>query len=306
MPSMTEDETVKLDKLKGERSQLRRVFTNAARRFSDVLESTDIQTKDISSDFNKVIEKAERLFKVDEEIKAVTFEYTDEEFDIIESYRDKLTEIKSKYSKHLQEDFKHPEDDVRSTSSKVESKPQKSIRDLELKPHRNFANAPVNFNHSSVHVPTNVYDKDPKVLNSIKWSEYLTFIFKNNLAVDPSLNWQYFGSSTGFLRTFPATSWTKEGRQKPDLYDCRTRNWYVKAAASAKDIVILVDSSGSMTGIRKEIARNAVDDILSTLTEDDFVTVLKFDEDVFPVVPCFENSLVQEYIFFIVINSLHQ
>ncbi|KAG8182124.1 hypothetical protein JTE90_002618 [Oedothorax gibbosus] len=93
MPSMTEDETVKLDKLKGERSQLRRVFTNAARRFSDVLESTDIQTKDISSDFNKVIEKAERLFKVDEEIKAVTFEYTDEEFDIIESYRDKLTEI---------------------------------------------------------------------------------------------------------------------------------------------------------------------------------------------------------------------
>ncbi|KAG8180953.1 hypothetical protein JTE90_024702 [Oedothorax gibbosus] len=118
MPSMTEDETVKLDKLKGERSQLRRVFTNAARRFSDVLESTDIQTKDISSDFNKVIEKAERLFKVDEEIKAVTFEYTDEEFDIIESYRDKLTEIKSKYSKHLQEDFKHPEDDVRSTSSK--------------------------------------------------------------------------------------------------------------------------------------------------------------------------------------------
>ncbi|KAG8175767.1 hypothetical protein JTE90_029252 [Oedothorax gibbosus] len=119
MPSMTEDETVKLDKLKGERSQLRRVFTNAARRFSDVLESTDIQTKDISSGFNKVIEKAERLFKVDEEIKAVTFEYTDEEFDIIESYRDKLTEIKSKYSKHLQEDFKHPEDDVRSTSSKV-------------------------------------------------------------------------------------------------------------------------------------------------------------------------------------------
>lgn len=28
-----------------------------------------------------------------------------------------------------------------------------------MKPHRNFANAPVNFNHSSVHVPTNVYDK---------------------------------------------------------------------------------------------------------------------------------------------------
>ncbi|GIZ02147.1 hypothetical protein CEXT_606521, partial [Caerostris extrusa] len=140
----------------------------------------------------------------------------------------------------------------------LESKPHKSVRELELRPHCNFANAPVNFNRSSVHVPTNVYDEDPKVLNSIKWSEYLTLIFINNLAVDPSLNWQYFGSSTGFLRTFPATSWTKEGRDKPDLYDCRTRSWYVQAAASAKDIVILVDSSGSMTGIRKEIARNVV------------------------------------------------
>ncbi|KAG8188011.1 hypothetical protein JTE90_009887 [Oedothorax gibbosus] len=201
--------------------------------------------------------------------------------------------IKFEYYNAREAEEKEESNKIESNDIIVESKPQKSIRDLELKPHRNFANAPVNFNHSSVHVPTNVYDKDPKVLNSIKWSEYLTFIFKNNLAVDPSLNWQYFGSSTGFLRTFPATSWTKEGRQKPDLYDCRTRNWYVKAAASAKDIVILVDSSGSMTGIRKEIARNVVADILSTLTEDDFVTVLKFDEDVFPVVPCFENSLVQ-------------
>ncbi|XP_054706836.1 voltage-dependent calcium channel subunit alpha-2/delta-3-like [Uloborus diversus] len=172
-------------------------------------------------------------------------------------------------------------------------KPRKSIRDLEMKPHRNFANAPVNFKHSSVHIPTNVYDRDPKVLNAVKWSEYLTPAFRNNLAVDPSLNWQYFGSSTGFLRTFPATAWAKEGREKPDLYDCRTRSWYVKAAASAKDIVILVDGSGSMTGIRKEIARNVVTDVLSTLTEDDYVTVLRFSEDVSPVVPCFENSLVQ-------------
>ncbi|GFT08022.1 hypothetical protein TNCV_2589451 [Trichonephila clavipes] len=203
---------------------------------------------------------------------------------------DKSTKFEYYYAK----DDEKPEDDkIDSNDVILEPKPRKSVRELELRPHRNFANAPVNFNRSSVHVPTNVYDQDPKVLNAMKWSEYLTLIFINNLAVDPSLNWQYFGSSTGFLRTFPATSWTKEGREKPDLYDCRTRSWYVKAAASAKDIVILVDSSGSMTGIRKEIARNVVADILSTLTEDDFVTVLSFSEDVNPVVPCFENSLVQ-------------
>ncbi|GIY29814.1 hypothetical protein CDAR_487402 [Caerostris darwini] len=74
-----------------------------------------------------------------------------------------------------------------------------------------------------------------------------------------------------------STSWAKEGQDKNDLYDCCTLSWYVQATASAKNIVILVDSSGSMTGIRKEIARNVVTDIVSTLTEDDFVTVLSYN-----------------------------
>lgn len=53
------------------------------------------------------------------------------------------------------------------------------------------------------------------------------------------------------------------------------RQWYIQAAASPKDIVILLDTSGSMTGLRKNIAQNVVFNILDTLTEDDFVQVLK-------------------------------
>lgn len=50
---------------------------------------------------------------------------------------------------------------------------------------------------------------------------------------------------------------------------------FIQAAASPKDIVVLLDISGSMTGLRKSIALSVVYNILDTLTEDDFVIVLK-------------------------------
>ena len=37
----------------------------------------------------------------------------------------------------------------------------------------------------------------------IRWSEYLDLLFVNNYEMDPSLSWQYFGSSSGFLRRYP-------------------------------------------------------------------------------------------------------
>lgn len=78
-----------------------------------------------------------------------------------------------------------------------------------------------------------------------------------------------------------------------DLYDCRTRSWYIEAAASPKDMLILVDNSGSMTGIRKEIARHVVSNILDTLGNNDFVNIFNFSEEIGEVVPCFKDMLVQ-------------
>ena len=37
---------------------------------------------------------------------------------------------------------------------------------------------------------------------------------------------------------------------EPDLYDARMRDWYIKAAASPKEIVILLDSSGKLERFR--------------------------------------------------------
>ncbi|XP_025423406.1 voltage-dependent calcium channel subunit alpha-2/delta-3 isoform X3 [Sipha flava] len=153
-----------------------------------------------------------------------------------------------------------------------------------------FYNTPVNVSYSSVHVPTYVYDRASDVIKAIKWSEHLDETFKKNYEKDPRLSWQYFGSTTGFMRQYPAMEWPN----KPvDLYDCRMRPWYVEAAASPKDILILVDNSGSMMGQSKIIARHVINTLLDTLSVNDFVNVLVFSNVTNEVVPCFEGLLVQ-------------
>lgn len=67
----------------------------------------------------------------------------------------------------------------------------------------------------------------------------------------------------------------------------------MEAAASPKDVVILVDRSGSMTGQRRDIAKHVVTNILDTLGNNDFVSVMTFADTVEEIVPCFEDSLVQ-------------
>lgn len=44
---------------------------------------------------------------------------------------------------------------------------------------------------------------DREVAAGIQWSEYLDLLFVNNYESDPSLSWQYYGATSGFLRRFP-------------------------------------------------------------------------------------------------------
>ena len=52
----------------------------------------------------------------------------------------------------------------------------------------------------------------------------------------------------------------------------------------------MLDVSGSMTGPRKEIAKNVVQNILETLGDNDFVNVLTFSNETKPLVECFTDS----------------
>uniref|UniRef100_A0A1A9VAT9 VWFA domain-containing protein n=1 Tax=Glossina austeni TaxID=7395 RepID=A0A1A9VAT9_GLOAU len=163
---------------------------------------------------------------------------------------------------------------------------------IVLTPKAEFFDTPVNLTVSSVHIPTNVYDRATETIRAIQWSENLDQIFRDNYKKDPTLSWQFFGSSTGFMRQFPASKWKTE---PVDLYDCRLRSWFMEAATSPKDVIILLDGSGSMTGQRLDIAKHVVNTLLDTLGTNDFVNIFTFGDEVKPVVGCFEDTLVQNY-----------
>uniref|UniRef100_A0A3P8QFU0 VWFA domain-containing protein n=1 Tax=Astatotilapia calliptera TaxID=8154 RepID=A0A3P8QFU0_ASTCA len=107
---------------------------------------------------------------------------------------------------------------------------------------------------------------------------------------DPSLLWQAFGSATGVTRYYPATPW--KAPDKIDLYDVRRRPWYIQGASSPKDMVILVDVSGSVSGLTLKLIKASVMEMLDTLSDDDYVNVARFNEKAVAVVPCFSH-LVQ-------------
>ncbi|XP_027870653.1 voltage-dependent calcium channel subunit alpha-2/delta-4-like isoform X1 [Xiphophorus couchianus] len=164
--------------------------------------------------------------------------------------------------------------------------------EFPLEENEHFNNLPVNTQQSNIQVPTNVYNKDPKLLNAIYNSEALNDVYVNNFLRDPTLTWQYFGSSYGFFRIYPGIKWTPDNNGVV-AFDSRNRNWYIQAATSPKDIIIMVDISGSMKGLKMTIAKHTINTILDTLGENDFVNVIAYTDYVRYVEPCFRGTLVQ-------------
>nr|XP_046190206.1 voltage-dependent calcium channel subunit alpha-2/delta-3-like isoform X3 [Oncorhynchus gorbuscha] len=161
-----------------------------------------------------------------------------------------------------------------------------------LEPNDHFNNLSVNLSLSVVQVPTNMYNKDPAIVNGVYWSEALNKVFVDNFEKDPSLIWQYFGSAKGFFRQYPGVKWHPD-EHGVIAFDCRNRKWYIQAATSPKDVVILVDVSGSMKGLRLTIARQTVSSILDTLGDDDFFNIIAYNQEIHYVEPCLNGTLVR-------------
>ncbi|XP_037043821.1 voltage-dependent calcium channel subunit alpha-2/delta-4 isoform X2 [Bradysia coprophila] len=168
----------------------------------------------------------------------------------------------------------------------------KHDKDLLLKPMRRFDKLSVNLSLSSILVPSGVDDtKDPDYQSQIAWSSHLDPLFSNNLERDSALSWQYYGSSRGFMRRFPSIH--EPLNNEKSTHDFRTEDWFIQAASSPKDIMILLDSSGSMSGSSFEIAIATIEAILDTLSDNDYVNLIVFSDVTRSAVPCFKDKMVR-------------
>jgi len=135
----------------------------------------------------------------------------------------------------------------------------------------------VNKKQATIQVPTNVYKQDMEINMTAYWSDTLDDIFRENYEQDNELFWQYFCSSNGMFRRYPGAHWGVPAKE--DFFDCRLQSWYIQAAASPKDVLILLDISGSMTGLRLEIGRRLIEFIMDTLTDNDFFNIITFSSN---------------------------
>lgn len=77
------------------------------------------------------------------------------------------------------------------------------------------------------------------------------------------------------------------------MFDTRLQPWYIQAATCSKDVVILLDISGSMYGMHQSISQLVVKSMLKTFNNDDSINIISFNTNFFYLVPCFKDLLVQ-------------
>lgn len=132
----------------------------------------------------------------------------------------------------------------------------------------------VSFDESIVKISDEIPRNYQDTINTVVYTKELDEVFKNNVKMDPSLRWQYFGSSSGLIRLYPAREWDTNFAGFYNDYDPRVRNWYIAATSGPKDVLIIIDCSLSMTGKKFDIAKSVAKAVIDTLTAHDYINVI--------------------------------
>eukprot|EP00979_Chaetoceros_neogracilis_P012659 scaffold3412_cov167-Chaetoceros_neogracile.AAC.1 len=90
----------------------------------------------------------------------------------------------------------------------------------------------------------------------------------------------FFGADNGVFRQYPATAENSCDKQGNSSYDPRARPWYVAASSGPKDIILVLDISGSMGNEQRiDKLKLAASRVISTLGIGDYFAVVSFSDD---------------------------
>lgn len=143
----------------------------------------------------------------------------------------------------------------------------------------------IDFSVSTVRIPSeltparNSNPTDPQVIETVCYTQAMENWLQakraadreywNELGVEP---WAwYFGSHTGVFRFWPGRQGATCGQ-----YDPRVRPWYVAASSGPKNVIMVLDTSGSMAGLRMQLLKEAAKRVVNTLTVADRVAIVPF------------------------------
>ncbi|GMH38630.1 hypothetical protein BSKO_06514 [Bryopsis sp. KO-2023] len=91
--------------------------------------------------------------------------------------------------------------------------------------------------------------------------------------------WTYVASVDGTFRSYPVRHQRKEGGEEHfqgcSSFDPRVRPWYIAASTGPKDVVMVIDTSGSMVE-RWSLTKKALLSLLDTFTFVDYVNIVAF------------------------------
>jgi len=127
-----------------------------------------------------------------------------------------------------------------------------------------------------------IHPRDPDVIRSLCFpSTALDNWFQQRVAQDASFweplglapNGLYFGSTEGTFRMFPGRH-----AQYCAAFDPRIRPWYVAGGSGAKNVVMILDQSGSMMEPRISLLKEAAKRVVDTLTIGDRVAIVPFND----------------------------
>ncbi|CAI4233000.1 unnamed protein product [Auanema sp. JU1783] len=148
---------------------------------------------------------------------------------------------------------------------------------------------------SGTHVNIESYQCDARVRRDFAWtgSRVVEDVMRKNKDKYPEMGHQFIGTYSGLTRMYPWRHWETEPSQITiDLYDPKFRPWFVNAETTPKDIIFLIDYSGSVKGPTMHLIKITMMYVMSTLTPNDHFYGVYFNSHFGPILNCHNTTFI--------------